>query len=186
MEGYPSGGYSHCRSALSAGLSWPGGGKVRKTPGGSGLSCTEPFAFFDRDTCSWRMSAVSLTGDCEEYSGKWPVSGMMRDGSAYALPMPERLIGVRESSSSPNLPTPCASNPNATEDLESWEARRQRNLAKHINGNGQGTPLGIAVRLLPTPGVRLAPGGPGTADDQERQARSRRESLLSVFLSGRL
>ncbi|MEV7034562.1 hypothetical protein AB0N99_30575 [Streptomyces sp. NPDC093272] len=45
------------------------------------------------------------------------------------------------------LPTPTASNPNDGESLESWEARRQRNLAKGINGNGQGTPLSIAVRL---------------------------------------
>jgi DNA (cytosine-5)-methyltransferase 1 len=44
------------------------------------------------------------------------------------------------------LPTPAASNPNDGESLESWEARRQRNLAKKINGNGQGTPLSIAVR----------------------------------------
>jgi hypothetical protein len=49
------------------------------------------------------------------------------------------------------LPTPAASNPNDGESLESWEARRQRNLAKGINGNGQGTPLAIAVKLLPTP-----------------------------------
>jgi hypothetical protein len=41
--------------------------------------------------------------------------------------------------------------PNDGESVESWEARRQRNLAKGINGNGQGTPLGIAVKLLPTP-----------------------------------
>lgn len=51
------------------------------------------------------------------------------------------------------LPTPTASNPNDGESLESWEARRQRNKAKGINGNGQGTPLAIAVRLLPTPVV---------------------------------
>jgi DNA (cytosine-5)-methyltransferase 1 len=49
------------------------------------------------------------------------------------------------------LPTPAASNPNDGESLESWEARRQRNKAKGINGNGQGTPLAIAVKLLPTP-----------------------------------
>lgn len=47
------------------------------------------------------------------------------------------------------LPTPTASNPNDGEDLGSWEARRQRNLAKGINGNGQGKPLSIAVRMLP-------------------------------------
>lgn len=49
------------------------------------------------------------------------------------------------------LPTPTAGNPSDGEDLDNWEARRQRNLAKGINGNGQGTPLAIAVRLLPTP-----------------------------------
>jgi DNA (cytosine-5)-methyltransferase 1 len=56
------------------------------------------------------------------------------------------------------LPTSAAGNFNDGEDLESWEARRQRNLAKGINGNGQGTPLSVAVRqvaeavaLLPTP-----------------------------------
>ena len=47
------------------------------------------------------------------------------------------------------LPTPSAGNFNDGEGLASWEARRQRNLAKGINGNGQGTPLGIAVQMLP-------------------------------------
>lgn len=44
------------------------------------------------------------------------------------------------------LPTPSAGVFNDGEDLESWEARRQANLAKGINGNGQGTPLSIAVQ----------------------------------------
>jgi hypothetical protein len=60
------------------------------------------------------------------------------------------------------LPTPTASNPNDGEALESWEARRQRNLAKGINGNGQGTPLGVAVRLLPTPRVSAERTSQGT------------------------
>ena len=47
------------------------------------------------------------------------------------------------------LPTPAAGNFNDGESVESWEARRQRNLEKGINGNGQGTPLGMAVRMLP-------------------------------------
>lgn len=59
------------------------------------------------------------------------------------------------------LPTPTASNPNDGESLESWEARRQRNLAKGINGNGQGTPLAIAVKLLPTPDTGMSPNGHG-------------------------
>jgi hypothetical protein len=69
----------------------------------------------------------------------------------------------------PLLPTPTASNPNDGEDLESWEARRQRNLAKGVNGNGQGTPLGVAVRLLPTPrasdGEKGGPNQRGSSGD---------------------
>lgn len=67
------------------------------------------------------------------------------------------------------LPTPTASNPNDGESLESWEARRRRNLAKGINGNGQGTPLAIAVKLLPTPrasdGTKGGPNQRGSKGD---------------------
>lgn len=50
------------------------------------------------------------------------------------------------------FPTPSAGNFNDGEDLRSWETRRERNLARGINGNGIGTPLTIAVQqLLPTP-----------------------------------
>lgn len=59
-------------------------------------------------------------------------------------------------------PTPTASNPNDGESVESWEARRQKNLLKKINGNGQGTPLAIAAQLVsgyPTPTHREKGGG---------------------------
>jgi hypothetical protein len=49
------------------------------------------------------------------------------------------------------LPTPAAGNFNDTESLESWQARRDRQKQLGRNGNGIGMPLGIAVRLLPTP-----------------------------------
>ena len=49
------------------------------------------------------------------------------------------------------LPTPSAGNFNAGEDPEQWEARRQRVKETANNGNGMGMPLGIAVKLLPTP-----------------------------------
>jgi len=48
-------------------------------------------------------------------------------------------------------PTPSAGNFNDGEDPASWAARRDRELAKGRNGNGMGTPLGIAVHLWPTP-----------------------------------
>lgn len=49
------------------------------------------------------------------------------------------------------LPTPAAMNPNDGESVETWEARRVATKARVKNGNGFGTPLAIAVQLLPTP-----------------------------------
>jgi DNA (cytosine-5)-methyltransferase 1 len=46
------------------------------------------------------------------------------------------------------LPTSSAGNFNDGEDLASWETRRQRNLAKGVNGNGQGTPLPVAAQQI--------------------------------------
>ena len=40
----------------------------------------------DHDTCYWRTSQRSLFGDWERFSGRWPRSGMMRNGTAYLLP----------------------------------------------------------------------------------------------------
>ena len=48
-------------------------------------------------------------------------------------------------------PTPDANAINSGENPETWLARRKRLKAKRINGNGAGTPLGIAVSLWPTP-----------------------------------
>lgn len=49
-----------------------------------------------------------------------------------------------------NWPTP-AQNFNDGESMDSWEARRSAVKAKFGNGNGFGTPLGIAVRQWQTP-----------------------------------
>jgi hypothetical protein len=49
------------------------------------------------------------------------------------------------------LPTPAAGTFNDTESLESWQARRERQKKLGRNGNGMGTPLAIAVRLLNAP-----------------------------------
>jgi DNA (cytosine-5)-methyltransferase 1 len=67
------------------------------------------------------------------------------------------------------LPTPSAGNFNDGESLESWESRRQENLAKGINGNGMGTPLPIAVQLLRTPTAQLAVNG-GSQHPDKRKA----------------
>lgn len=85
----------------------------------------------------------------------------MWDATGFtALPKPEPLTSVNAGSAL--LPTPVAGNFNDGESLASWEARRQKNYAKRINGNGQGTPLPIALlKLLPTPRASDGPhGGP--------------------------
>lgn len=58
------------------------------------------------------------------------------------------------------LPTPVAGGFNETESIEEWTARRERVKDATGNGNGFGMPLGVAVRLLPTP--RAARGASGT------------------------
>lgn len=174
----------------------------------SGTTSPKPFAYFDRDSSSWRTSPPSPDEDSTEYSGTWPRSGTTRGGCAFELPKLEQPTTEIGGSASPSLlptplardwkagtgsphgkmsrplsevalllpaeplparmlPTPTASNPNDGESLASWEERRQKNLAKKINGNGQGMPLGIAVKLLPTP---RASDGPKGAPNQRDSA----------------
>ena len=73
------------------------------------------------------------------------------------------------------LPTPAAGAFNDGEDPDQWEARRLRVKDATGNGNGFGTPLSIAVQLLPTP--RATRGGStteqtyalgGVRDDSDR------------------
>ena len=70
------------------------------------------------------------------------------------------------------LPTPAASNPNDGEGVDTWLARRERVKATANNGNGMGTPLSIAVQMIPTPSVADAAGG------HERRGGARGDELL--------
>ena len=58
------------------------------------------------------------------------------------------------------LPTPAAGVFNDGEPVESWLARRDRQKQLGRNGNGIGTPLAIAIRLLPTPSDSSAERAP--------------------------
>lgn len=117
----------------------------------SGPNAPVPFAHFDPECALWSRAQTSLLSSegtsFAKSSVTWPKQGSMRSGRSYRHRTWVRPTSVNVSSL---LPTPTASNPNDGEDLESWEARRQVNLTKGYNGNGQGTPLGIAVKLLPT------------------------------------
>lgn len=58
-------------------------------------------------------------------------------------------------------PTPGANVSNDGETLEAWQARRELNLAKGYNGNGQGTPLTIASIAFPSSPLDPATSTPG-------------------------
>ena len=110
----------------------------------------EPIAKWNPNRDCWESleSLDLLSEHSDVYSETFPSSGMTRNGLVYELRMPAHLM---DDSESLLLPTPTAMNPNATEDIENWLARRERVKATSANGNGFGMPLGVAVRLLPTP-----------------------------------
>jgi hypothetical protein len=60
-------------------------------------------------------------------------------------------------------PTPATMNPNEQEDLDSWQKRREQCRERHGN-NGFGVPLGIAVRLWPTPTAAMTTGPGGNRE----------------------
>jgi hypothetical protein len=86
---------------------------------------------------------------------------MTRSGRAFALPTPEPRTAATASWSSRSgpgqpqgwrlLPTPIAGNFNDGADLPTWQALRDRQKKLGRNGNGIGTPLPVAIALLPTP-----------------------------------
>lgn len=153
---------------------------------GSGPSLPAWWAKYDPASCSWKTPQVSLLSEWDESLETFPPSGTMLSGKLY----PRHPLAPRTSvTGSGSWPTPSAANPNDGESLETWEARREALKAKGINGNGCGMPLGIAVRLWPTPNVpnggrkpaagKLSPTGE-TADGKKRQvdpAEAVRQSL---------
>lgn len=136
----------------------------------------EPLASYDPDTCSWRTSQHSLFEGSTVFSETWPRSGTMRSGIVSRR---RPLAPLTAATGSGSWPTPAANLHNYFEDPDNWLARRERLRSKGINGNGAGMPLGVAVRLWPTPtrndykgaGYQKGPAGarfftlPGAARD---------------------
>ena len=50
---------------------------------GYGAKCSEWFARYDRDSCSWRTRQLLLFEDSDESWVIWPRWGMMRNGACY-------------------------------------------------------------------------------------------------------
>jgi len=108
----------------------------------------------------------------------WPLAGTLSNGVVYGqtarptevdlpplLPTPISS-DARRSTASPAaherglytlwetlhlLPTPDASNPNDSKEIENWLAGREQQREPRINDSGIGVPRGVAVRLLPMP-----------------------------------
>lgn len=51
-----------------------------------GASLPGSFAFFDRDSCSWRTYQRCFSGELEEWQATWPVAGTIWNGFAFPLP----------------------------------------------------------------------------------------------------
>ncbi len=78
----------------------------------SGQGCSsKPFAWFENcspESLCWRTWQRSLLGGWTEFLGRWPRSGMMRNGIAYRLPYLVRISDATESLSLPVVPSPVA------------------------------------------------------------------------------
>jgi hypothetical protein len=145
-----------------------------------GSSAFVSFGSFDRPSSSWKTWALWSTEDSILSSAAWPAHGTMRSGFAYELPTLELRTGGTASSSSRGnqptdpksaeartiemWPTPDANAFNDGQSIEAYQARKKRELAKKVNGNGGGTPLAMAVKLTwptPTAGDRKGSGKRG-------------------------
>lgn len=152
-----------CEHSELYSATWPASGSMRNGVASKPAMSAPPTAAAASSSAPGRLMPTPRTSDTNG-AGTHGDGGMDLRTAVSLLPTPaardwksgeSNLIGTNARPLNEVvvnlLPTPTASNPNDGESLESWEARRQRNLEKGINGNGQGTPLAIAVKLLPTP-----------------------------------
>lgn len=113
------------------------GPELTESGPGCGPNSPESFAWFDRNTCSWRMSQRLLFEGFPEFLGTWPRSGSMRNGIAFPL---RPLVPRIDAGGSLSLPTPRANE----------RGQYQRDGGQ--KGKERLTLTGLAAQgLLPTP-----------------------------------
>jgi len=134
---------------------------------GSGRTSCGPFAFYDRELCSWRMLQVTLASDSEPYSGSFPSAGSMRSGLCSRRPPWAPRTSASGCSSWPGLPTPRASD----------GAKGLYPLSRPENGDNLATRL---ARLLPTP--TASPYGSNQSDSPGASNRPSLGTLAPVLL----
>lgn len=75
----------------------------------SGPSSLASFAIYDRGSCLWRTSQLSLVEGLGVYSETWPRSGSMRGGIAFPLrPLAPLTVEIGSTWSRGEYPTPTA------------------------------------------------------------------------------
>lgn len=138
----------------------------------SGSTWREPFAYFDPDSCSWRMCQGSLLEASGESCTTWPRQVTWDQQFAWELATSGHPTDASESSSL--LPTPSAYESTPTEEFN--EEVREHLLATHerlyLPGrkwHSQRTLSRMAGALLPTPVVS---DGRGLTDGDSREGGS--------------
>lgn len=107
-----------------------------------GPTSPTPFAYYDPDTCSVKMSQATFPWDSTPSSPTLPGWGSMRGGELFERPTPAPLTAARDCSSSLLLPTSRATD-------------GEKGGPNQVNGRGVRDSLpGLAPTLLPTPTSR--------------------------------
>jgi len=88
------------------------------------MSSPGSFAWFDRESSSWRTAQLSLAGGWDEFSLTWPRAGMTRNGTAFLRQPLVPLISVIGSTSwlTPSANDCKPSGPKETEQMMLYEA----------------------------------------------------------------
>lgn len=111
--------------------------------------------------------------DLRTAASTWPTPMSRDHRSGHSQKSDEELWGKKgkplervATTFSVSWPTPSAGNFNDGEDLDNWHARRERQAAKGINGNGMGMTTAIAAASLSSALAPVTPAGPTSSPER--------------------
>lgn len=131
-----------------------------------GHTSARQFAFYDRDTSSWRMWPDTGLWGSIEFSGTWPRTGCMSGGRAFELPTSVPHTTGSDCSSSPHLPTPQASD---------W--KRENNPSDNLRKSPSITAVDTH---FPTPTASDATGGGQHPSRRQGRTAQLIDTVLSI------
>lgn len=133
------------------------------------LSLRTALAFFDPESWSWRTSQGSLLSEAPPLLDRLPPWGITQGGVLFELPMPSRLIDVRDGSALLGLPTPVVNDMGAGNGLQSIRPEHRLGETSRAPGEPASDPdehgQPECLRLLPTPTGRDHKGRNQRNDD---------------------